>query len=1221
MTNKSKAESNTAGQDGAASHSDATAAAADAQEALELFANEPFTFALKPIVRRVLLGIASESASVKQPDDKAFFRELEAVYLLRLLLISCASSLETCAYELQDSSAVLTARLQNGASEPVTVSKKESKAKSAAQIGADDVSTYEGECWAFSSRYIKPTQTALQLALDAIETRHQQRKAAGQNSKGTAPRFERLMDRLDLTDKERLAMLYVLVKQVSQEDFSNLFPKFGRSPPSFAAFAGLDTLEILQFLSPKRQHIKEGLLPDCSKALLGGGQAFDEMAFSIPSKALNDNSLHFSSEVIKALIGEPLSEEELLKVDNTQLMDVLKEEPSFSHDHFSEVKAATTAQAQPPALSNASGLGADEDVFDLIKQEVQRDVQGRKRRAAGDSDEDPASKRDKLATANEAIASASAVLAATDPSISPDTAAPSGDASARRESADGAVSMETEQEERDAERRQSNAAAASRTGDTPKEAEGSMREYRNDLEYLEDSFKLMIITLRIGKFRRILALEDADQEGFEDEGLYYHQRKRGDPKSRAQQQLRELEGKERLEKSRVERRLKLTQAAGQDGEAWKPRLQRLAEARQLAPFEKLVLEVLVGCHVSPSVQRTFLANKPGTGMDEMTAMSPLTVGSLLLAFLPTSLQEQISSRRYFYKSGRLIKDGIITLSNTDFSRDIMDQGVDIDRRMLDFLCGLDTEFSDMVDGSHLYFPSAVQLEDVILPQDQKKLIVETVENFAAYKKVRKSLGLDKSVGGSGGLVLLFHGASGVGKTMMANAVAKHVHRKVLLINFPSLGSNEAGQAIRFIFREAKIHDALLFFDECEAIFEDREKHGSNHVNMLLTEVEKHEGIIIMATNRPHDLDEAMHRRITMTFEFRRPDHTQRQQIWRRQLPDKIQRTDDVDINLLALKYELSGGYIRNAIQAALSRATARDGEAPVVSQADLLHGAQLQLRGALRMKDFDRRRIPTRGLEAVLLPKELKANLDKIVHHEKARAVLMGQWGFGKNGDLAGTVCLFTGEPGTGKTLAAEAVGFETGKPLKIVNCAGLVSKWVGDTPKNIDALFQEARATDAVLCFDEAEGLFGTRSSDMGSSTDRYAAMDVGVLLHHLETHIGIVVLITNKPDAIDSAFQRRIRFSMTFPMPDAPLRAKLWRASVPEQAPVASDVDWESLGKGYQLAGGSIKQAVVRAATQAALRIEDGAAMIKMEDLKAEAQEEIKKGEGSARPAGMYI
>lgn len=115
---------------------------------------------------------------------------------------------------------------------------------------------------------------------------------------------------------------------------------------------------------------------------------------------------------------------------------------------------------------------------------------------SGESLEGPASKRDKLATADEAIAAANATLAATDPSMSPDTAPPGGEASARRGSTDGTVSMETEEEERDAERRQSHAAAASRTADSPKEAEGSMWEYRNDLEYLEDSFKLMIITLR-----------------------------------------------------------------------------------------------------------------------------------------------------------------------------------------------------------------------------------------------------------------------------------------------------------------------------------------------------------------------------------------------------------------------------------------------------------------------------------------------------------------------------------------------------------------------------------------------------------------------------------------------------------------------------------------------------------------------------------------------------
>ncbi|KAL3158741.1 hypothetical protein ABBQ32_011470 [Trebouxia sp. C0010 RCD-2024] len=821
-----------------------------AETALETFAKEPFIFALKPVVKRVLQSIASSKpiqpqTDVEATDNKAYFRELEAIYMLRLSLLSCTSNLELCAYELQDASAVLTAKLQNGASEASGTATKGRKAEVARQDSVNDGPAFDGECWAFSSRYVKTTQAALQAALDAIQGHQQQRRAASSDSKPTAPRFERLMARLDLTDKEQLAMLYLLVKQVSQEELSSLLPRLGRNPPSFAAFANLDTLEVLHFLQPSRQHIKEGLLPDCSKSLLGGGQAFEDLSYLSNSNSMNSNSLHFSLEVVKALIGEPLTEEDLLKVDKTQLMDVLKEEPSFSHDHFSEVKAASTGQMEQDKGQGTSGLAADEDVFDLIKQEVQRDAQGKKKRPAGESAGAPSSKRDRTSSADEAIAAAAATLAATEASITPDSSSPTGE--------EGALSMSIDEEEQQtAERRRSHAAAASRgsgDGGVLKEGEGSMREYRNDLEYLEDSFKLMIILLRIGKLKRVLALEEADQEGFEEEGYYFHQRKRGDPKSRAQQQLRELEGKERLERSRVERRLKLTQCTRQGGEPWKPRLQRLADARQLAPFEKLVLELLVGCHVSPSVQRTFLANKSGASMDEMTAMSPVTVGSLLLGFLPTSLQEQISSRKYFYKSGRLIKDGIITLSNTDFSRDIMDQGVDIDRRMLDFLVGLDTEFSDMVDGSHLYFPSAVHLEDVVLPQDQKKLIVETVENFSAYKKVRKTLGLDKTVGGTGGLVLLFHGASGVGKTMMANAVAKHVGRKVLLINFPSLGSNEAGATIRFIFREAKIHDALLFFDECEAIFEDREKHGSKHVNMLLTEVEKHEGIIIMATNR------------------------------------------------------------------------------------------------------------------------------------------------------------------------------------------------------------------------------------------------------------------------------------------------------------------------------------------------------------------------------------
>lgn len=115
-------------------------------------------------------------------------------------------------------------------------------------------------------------------------------------------------------------------------------------------------------------------------------------------------------------------------------------------------------------------------------------------------------------------------------------------------------------------------------------------------------------------------------------------------------------------------------------------------------------------------------------------------------------------------------------------------------------------------------------------------------------KVVRELEIDKKITYGRGLVLLFHGMSGTGKTMLANGVATKLKRKILLINFPTLGGNSAGNIIKLIFREAKIHNAIVFFDECEALFQSR-NHGSHNVNMLLTELERHEGLSILATNR------------------------------------------------------------------------------------------------------------------------------------------------------------------------------------------------------------------------------------------------------------------------------------------------------------------------------------------------------------------------------------
>jgi SpoVK/Ycf46/Vps4 family AAA+-type ATPase len=595
-----------------------------------------------------------------------------------------------------------------------------------------------------------------------------------------------------------------------------------------------------------------------------------------------------------------------------------------------------------------------------------------------------------------------------------------------------------------------------------------------------------------------------------------------------------------------------------------------------------------------------VSNGHGFGMGQQGCKSKCNVSTLLQSYC-CSLEDQMSSRKYFYKNSKLVQEGILNLLGLDFMSDLTDCEVEIDRRMLDFVVGLDTEFNEIVDGSHLYTPN-VEFNDVILSDDIKSIVLDTVGNFDRLKQVEKEIELDKKITYGRGMCLLFYGASGTGKTMLANAIATKLQRKILLINFPTLGDNSAGNIIKLIFREAKIHNAVIFFDECESLFQNRDL-GSRNVNMILTELERYDGISIMATNRPNELDEAMHRRITIALEFTKPDYILRERIWKSLCPAKLVLSPNVNINELAIKYELTGGFIKNSWLSALSFAVARDNQSPVVTQEDLIKASSHQLRGRLSLIDFDRRIIPTRGLDMVILSDSLKSNLQDIVNFGKAQSILFGQWGFNKqHGGSKGIAALFCGEPGTGKTMAAEAVGFDLGRPLKVVNCAQLLSKWVGETSKNIQAVFDEAKAVDSILVFDEAEGLFGNRSNE----SSKHDTMNVGILLHYIESFSNIVIIITNLKDKIDNAFFRRFKFILNFTKPLLKEREILWKLLMPEEAPIAKDVDFAQLANKYDFTGGDIKVVIFKAASRAALRTNSSDRVINMIDLTKACDEE---------------
>jgi len=265
------------------------------------------------------------------------------------------------------------------------------------------------------------------------------------------------------------------------------------------------------------------------------------------------------------------------------------------------------------------------------------------------------------------------------------------------------------------------------------------------------------------------------------------------------------------------------------------------------------------------------------------------------------------------------------------------------------------------------------------------------------------------------------------------------------------------------------------------------------------------------------------------------------------------------------------------------------------------------------MIDFHHRIVPTRGLESLVLKKEQLETLKEVIAFEKARQILFSQWGFDKViGEDRGTSVMFWGPPGTGKSLAAEAIAFSTGKPLRIINTGELLSKWVGDTPKNINSVFEEAKSYDAVLVFDEAEGLFGTRTSN-STSTDRYANVDVGLLLYHMEHFNGVIILCTNMVKDLDPAFFRRLKFVVEFGVPDATERLKLWKMLIPTQCPVSTDVDLQRLANQFEFTGGVIKNVIVRAASRAALRVDKKDYWITMNDIEISASEELNKGEKS--------
>ena len=222
----------------------------------------------------------------------------------------------------------------------------------------------------------------------------------------------------------------------------------------------------------------------------------------------------------------------------------------------------------------------------------------------------------------------------------------------------------------------------------------------------------------------------------------------------------------------------------------------------------------------------------------------------------------------------------------------------------------------------------------------------------------------------------------------------------------------------------------------------------------------------------------------------------------------------------------------------------------------------------------------------LVLPADEKSQIEEIIAAGRNRAKVLHTWGFNEKLPTGkGLVVLLSGEPGTGKTLAAEVIASELNLNLYRVNPAKVVSKFVGETEKNLNEILAQAKSTHAILFFDEADALFSSRVAKIETANDRFVNMETNFLLQQLERFEGIVILATNLETSIDQAFKRRIAYHIVVPFPKPVDRERIWRTLMPSRAPVGK-VDYARLGKTFELSGGHIKNAILRAAYIAAQR-----------------------------------
>jgi AAA+ superfamily predicted ATPase len=582
------------------------------------------------------------------------------------------------------------------------------------------------------------------------------------------------------------------------------------------------------------------------------------------------------------------------------------------------------------------------------------------------------------------------------------------------------------------------------------------------------------------------------------------------------------------------------------------RLDALRHAFQLSDLDVDALLICLAPEIDLGYQRLYAYLQ-----DDVTRRHPSL--ALVLDLLDLAPQAKGHARQRLGPHGSLVRHGFVELfaDAGQHLPPLLGKFLRADDGIVSYLLGSDEVDWRLAPYAIYVTPRAI-LADLGCPSDLKQRLLAMTQ---------------QAVTRPGLTLAYFQGARGAGKRTIAESLCREVGAGCLLVRTPRLAALDAGESLKMVrlaVRESRLRGLAPYWDRFDAVLGD-DKEVLREA--ILKELSGFPGLAILSGEAPWEPGAAAGAASFVRVEFPRPSYAERLELWSGVLNGT--RTAELDLEALANKFRFSGAQIRDAAATAKSRAGWRNPVAPEIGMGDLYEACRLH--SQTRLSELARKIRPHQTWTDIVLPPDRMEQLREIASHVKFRSLIYDEWGFGRRLSLGkGLNVLFAGPSGTGKTMAAEIIAGDLGLEMYKIDLSSVVSKYIGETEKNLARVFAEAETSNAILFFDEADALFGKRS-EVRDAHDRYANIEIGYLLQRMDEYEGVVILSTNLRKNMDDAFARRMQFVVEFPFPDAADRQKIWEKIWPAETPRDPALDFPLLARSLEIAGGNIRNIVV--------------------------------------------